>query len=142
MKCFANFILHKDTHICDVFTVALQWTYVYSRGGPQTALAPRPSLIYCALQWTYPESTIPRHHFSCIHFNITHPLAFYCTTSSLHSRTTYVSTFSVMEKSLLPNSRRLTHCDIHIELFPLPFSISFQPFPLFGFLFTGFQFVA
>jgi hypothetical protein len=22
--------------------------YVYSRGGPQTALAPRPSLIYCA----------------------------------------------------------------------------------------------
>jgi hypothetical protein len=24
--------------------------YVYSRGGPHTALAPRPSLIYCALQ--------------------------------------------------------------------------------------------
>jgi hypothetical protein len=24
--------------------------YVYSRGGPQTAPAPRPSLIYCALQ--------------------------------------------------------------------------------------------
>jgi hypothetical protein len=25
-------------------------TYVYSRGGPHTALAPRPSLIYCALR--------------------------------------------------------------------------------------------
>jgi hypothetical protein len=24
--------------------------YVYSRGGPQTAPAPRPSLIYCALE--------------------------------------------------------------------------------------------
>jgi hypothetical protein len=25
------------------------FVYVYSRGGPHTALAPRPSLIYCAL---------------------------------------------------------------------------------------------
>jgi hypothetical protein len=25
-------------------------TYVYSGGGPQTALAPQPSLIYCASQ--------------------------------------------------------------------------------------------
>jgi hypothetical protein len=24
--------------------------YVYSRGGPQTALAPQPSLIYCAFK--------------------------------------------------------------------------------------------
>jgi hypothetical protein len=29
----------------DAHTVCM---YVYSRGGPQTALAPRPSLIYCA----------------------------------------------------------------------------------------------
>jgi hypothetical protein len=26
----------------------LAYVYVYSRGGPHTALAPRPSLIYCA----------------------------------------------------------------------------------------------
>jgi hypothetical protein len=26
----------------------MMYMYVYSRGGPHTALAPRPSLIYCA----------------------------------------------------------------------------------------------
>jgi hypothetical protein len=26
------------------------YVYVYGRGGPQTAPAPRPSLIYCALE--------------------------------------------------------------------------------------------
>jgi hypothetical protein len=44
--------------------------YVYSRGGPQTALAPRPSLIYCAYvislgSWTHTHvvSVTFRTHF-------------------------------------------------------------------------------
>jgi hypothetical protein len=30
--------------------------YIYSRGGPHSALAPRPSLIYCALPNKYKSS--------------------------------------------------------------------------------------
>jgi hypothetical protein len=46
-----RFLTKENTFHILLFTYVCM--YVYSRGGPQTAPAPRPSLIYCAFLFTY-----------------------------------------------------------------------------------------